>query len=213
MKSVVKALFIFGLILPRLAVAQNARVVSECTIVYNLSLEDGSASPQMVQSLNGATKVVYIKGAKSRSDLISSNYSFTILNNNKTDTSVILREIGNAKYISYLDANKRLEKNKRFEGVTFTTSNEKKTILGYECLKAVAKLSDGTLYNVFYTPLLIPSNKEYEYQFRNLPGLALEYETGSEDGKTTYKFTATKINLMPVKAAMFDIPTSGYRIL
>ncbi|MEJ7683983.1 MAG: hypothetical protein WKG06_40250 [Segetibacter sp.] len=77
----------------------------------------------------------------------------------------------------------------------------------------MAKLTNGSAYNVFYTPSIIPSNKEYEYQFKDLPGLVLEYEEESEDGKTKIKYSATKITLFPVPDAKFDLPKSGYRIL
>lgn len=192
---------------------QNARIVSECTIVYNLSIEDGNSSPELLQSLKGASKTVYLKGSKSRTDLVSPSYSLTIINDTKKDTTIILRELGSTKYMTFLDEAKKLEKNKKFEGITLLPTNETKTILGYECKKVVSKLKDGSTYNVYYAPSIIPSTREYEYQFKDLPGLALEYETTSEDGKMVYKFTAVKISMIPVQAARFDIPKSGYRIL
>ncbi len=81
------------------------------------------------------------------------------------------------------------------------------------CKKVVAKLTNGSAYNVFYTPSITTSNKQYEYQFKDLPGLVLEYEEESEDGKTKIKYSATKMTLVPVPAAKFDLPKSGYRIL
>ena len=63
--------------------AQTARIISECTIVYNLSIEDGNSSPELIQSLKGASKTVYIKGSKSRTDLVSPSYSLTIINDTK----------------------------------------------------------------------------------------------------------------------------------
>ena len=196
-----------------LSFGQKARIVSECTIVYSLTVENESTSSDMLQTLNGASKVVYIKGSKSRADLESPSYSLSIFSDTRNDTTVVLRRLGNSKYISFLTDAQRREKNKRYEGITFSPTSETKTILGYECKKMVAKLKDGSVYNVFYTPTIIPSSRQYEYQFADLPGLALEYETESEDGNTRYKFTAQKITLTPVAAAKFDIPTSGYRIL
>lgn len=193
--------------------AQNSRIVSECTIVYNLSVENSNTNAELLQSLNGASKTVYIKGSKSRTDVISPSYTITIFNDNKSDTTVILRDLGAAKYMSYLNETKRQEKNKKYEGITFAPTNETKTILGYECKKVVASLKDGSTYNVYYAPSIIPSNREYEYQFKDLPGLALEYETESEDGKVKYKFVAEKINLSPVMGSKFELPKSGYRIL
>lgn len=200
-------------ILSSSTVFAQTKTVSECTIVYNLSVEDAKSSPELVNSLSGSTKFVYIKGSKSRTELVSPTYTLTIINDTKTDTSIILRELGNTKYMTYLDEKKRLEKNKRYEGITFTPTGETKTILGYQCNKVVARLKDGSAYNVYYAAAIVTSNREYEYQFKDLPGLALEYETESEDGKVKFKFTAVKITLAPVQAAKFDLPKSGYRIL
>jgi GLPGLI family protein len=131
----------------------------------------------------------------------------------KNDSTIILRELGNTKYISYLDGNKRKEKNKKYEGIKFTKTNEKKTILGYDCSKVIATLADGSAYDVYYTSAIVPSTTEYEYQFRDLPGFVLEYEAEFEQGKTKVTFTASKISLVPVPVAKFDVPKSGYRVL
>jgi len=193
--------------------AQEAKVVSDCTVLYKVSVEDPKADSQVVRAMRGTTKVVYIKGSKSRSDLITPAFKQTTFIDIKSDSIIILRELGNTKYISYLSDNKRRDQNKKFEGIQFNNTNEKKTILGYECKKVEAKLTDGSTYNVYYTPAIVPSNKAYEYQFRDLPGFVLEYEAESENGKTKISYSATQINLMPVPVATFDIPKSGYRVL
>jgi GLPGLI family protein len=136
-----------------------------------------------------------------------------MLNDSKSDTTVVLRELGAAKYLSYLTEEKRQNQNKKYEGITFSPSGETKTILGYDCSKLIAKLKDGSTFSVYYAPSITPSNKEYEYQFKDVPGFVLEYETQTEDGKTTIKYAASKITLTPVPASKFDIPKSGYRVL
>ena len=193
--------------------AQQPKLISECTVVYNLSVEDSKGSPELTQAMNGATKTVYIKGSKSRSDLVSSSYTLTSFSDTKSDTTVILRVLGNTRYMTFLNEQKKREKNRKYEGIVFSPTNESKTILGYECKKVVAKLKDGSTYNVYYAPTIIPSHREYEYQFKDLPGFALEYETESEDGKIKFKYSAVKITLSPVQAAKFDLPKSGYRVL
>jgi GLPGLI family protein len=193
--------------------AQNAKVISEGTVVYELSVEESKADPELKRAMNGATKTLYIKGSKIRSELISSNYSHTTFSDSKTDSTVVLRELGKAKYMSFLSQQKREEQHKKFEGIVFNKTGETKTILGYDCVKVVAKLKDGSTYNIFYATSIVPSNKEYEYQFKDIPGFVLEYETESEDGKMKIKYTATKISITPVPASKFDLPKSGYRIL
>ena len=131
----------------------------------------------------------------------------------KSDSIIIIRELGSTKYISYLNESKKKEQNKKYEGIKFHNTNDKKTILGYSCNKVIAKLPDGSTYNVFYTSSITPTNKQYEYQFKDLPGFVLQYEEESEDGKTKIKYSAIKISLDPVPDAKFDLPKSGYRIL
>jgi GLPGLI family protein len=196
-----------------LGFAQDQRVVSECTLEYALSVVDPNADPLVVKSMAETSKILYVKGTKARTDLISPSFIQTSIYNSKSDSTVILREIGKVKYITYLDAKKRNEKNQKYEGIKFNITSETKTILGYDCKKAIAILQDGTSYNVFYAPAIIPSTREVEYQFKDLPGFALEYETQSEDGKTRVTYSATKISLLPVPIAKFDIPQSGYRVL
>lgn len=195
------------------SIAQEPKIVSDCTVFFKVSAEDAKADPQVVKSMSGSTKVVYIKGSKSRSDLITPRFRQTTLIDTKSDTIVVLREIGSTKYITYLNDNKIREQNKKYAGMQFNSTNEKKTILGYDCKKVIAKLTDGSAYHVFYAPSITPSNKEYDYRFKDLPGFVLEYESESEGGKIKIKYSAIKISLVPVPAAMFDLPKSGYRIL
>ena len=196
-----------------IAFAQEARQIADCIVSYEVSVQDSKADPQVVKVMSGAIKTLYIKGSKSRSDLETTGFKQTTLFDTRTDSTVILRELGNNKYISYLSASQRKEKNKKYEGILFANSPERKTILGYDCKKVVAKLANGSTYNVYYAPSIVPSNTEYEYQFKSLPGFVMEYEAESEDGKTRVKYTASKITLTPVPNARFDIPRSGYRVL
>ena len=194
-------------------ISQEAKIISDCTVFFTVSVEDAKADPQVINSMAGATKILYIKGSKSRSDLITPGFKQTTLIDTKSDSVIILREVGNTKYISYLTSSTRKNQNKKYEGIHFNNTSEKKTILGYDCKKVVAKLEDGSAYNVFYAPSITPSNKESEYQFKDLPGFVLEYESESVNGKTKIRYFASKITLEPVPGAMFDLPKSGYRIL
>jgi hypothetical protein len=77
----------------------------------------------------------------------------------------------------------------------------------------MAKLKDGSTYNVYYAPSIISSNREFEYQFKDLPGFVLEYESDADNGKSRVRYSASKITITPVASAKFDIPKSGYRVL
>src|SRR4051812_39589237 len=103
-----KTIIVFVTLLSCLIVrAQEPKILSECTVVYELSVEDPNVDAQISSSMAGSTKVIYIKGSKVRSELNSKAFQQVVLLDSRTDTSVVLRELGNTKYISYLDSRKR----------------------------------------------------------------------------------------------------------
>ncbi|MEY3152439.1 MAG: hypothetical protein RLZZ333_1036, partial [Bacteroidota bacterium] len=49
------------------------------------------------------------------------------------------------------------------------------------------------------------------FQFGKLPGLALEFSSVS--GNKAVKYNVLSINFEPVPIQIFDLPTSGYRVM
>ena len=185
--------------------------VSELTLIYDASITTGNAEPKMADAFDGATTTVYLKGNLSRSEMASALFSSTTIHDSKTGSAVVLREVSGQKLLIRMSAENLAEKNRRYQGINFVNTSESKTIAGYKCTKAEATLSDGSKFTVYYTTDIIPENKEYDYQFRNLNGLPLEYEL--TQGNLRIKYTVSKINLNPVPASKFDIPKAGYREL
>jgi GLPGLI family protein len=212
MKAFFAALILF-FVCYQYAGGQERKSVSDCTVYYDVTTAGANVDDKLAKAMEGTTKVLFIKGSKSRSDLIAPNFRQTTITDARTDSTVVLRELSGSKYISYLDGAKMKEQNKRYQGIQFVSTSEQKVILGYECKKAIAKLSDGATYNVFYTTSILPPNRQYEYQFRNLSGFVLGYEEVSEDGKMNIKYLASKISLASIPAATFDLPKTGYRVL
>jgi GLPGLI family protein len=108
-----------------------------------------------------------------------------------------------------MNAKNWADKNKKYDGMTFTKTGKTKQIVGYHCEEATAKMADGSTFTVFYTTEIVTENKNYEAQFRNLPGIPLEYE--SVMGNLRVKYSANKVSFDPVPIQRFEIPTSGYR--
>ncbi|NCI47929.1 hypothetical protein [Sediminibacterium soli] len=190
------------------------RVVAECTVTYAMSADSAAGvDKDVLASLKATTKTVYIKANDCRSDLVSPTYQQTILYNKLSGAATILREFGQNKFMTKMDNTRWAAENRKYEGMSVTlVPSEIRTILGYECRKAVIQLRDGGNFTLFYAANIIPSVREFEYQFRDVPGFVLEYES-QEGDKGRIRYTATKINLSPVQASRFDIPTSGYRLL
>ena len=201
------ALFCLMIITPALA----QKKLSEGTISYDIVINTGTEKPQAADFLDGATSTVYLKGTKSRTEMVSSlGTQATIIDGTK-NSIVILKEYGEQKYLIQMTPADYKEINSKYENVNFTFLDDTKTIQGYKCKKAIGKLSDGTSFVVWYTTDLVPENKEFQYANKSLPGLAMEYESSFGNLKVTY--TVSKINFNPVPATKFDLPKSGYRVM
>lgn len=187
------------------------KILSEGTIVYDITVQTGSKEPQLADMFDGATTTVYLKGSQSRTEMVSPLGSTVTLQDARTGEGVVLKEYGNQKLLIHMASKDWLDVNKKYTGITFTPENENKVIAGYQCQKAVAKLKDGTSFTVFFTRELITENKDYNYQFKELAGLPLEYESSVGDLKV--KYTVSKIAFDPVPMQKFNTPVSGYREL
>jgi GLPGLI family protein len=186
--------------------------LTEGTISYDIVINTGSDKPQNADFFDGATSAVYIKGNKTRTEMVSSLGTQSTIIDGSKNSVVVLKEYGDQKYLIQMTPDDWKDANKKYDGVSFTyDSDASKTILGYPCKKAIGKLSDGTAFTVWYTTDLVPENKDFQYANRTLPGLALEYETIMGNLKVTY--TVSKLSFSPVPAAKFDAPKSGYRIM
>lgn len=183
--------------------------ISELTLVYDAKVTTGNTEPKMADAFDGATTTIYLKGNLSRSEMVSALFSSTTIHDAKTGSAIVLREVSGQKLLIRMTPADWQEKNARYKGITFTNTGETREIAGYNCIKAEAKMSDGSSFIVYYTPDIIPENKEYDYHFKNLNGLPLEYELTQRN--LTIRYTVSKINMNPVPASKFDTPTSGYR--
>ena len=185
------------------------KTLSEGIIQYDVSVQTGSNEPRLADMFDGAKATLFLKGTQSRSELSSALGTTSTIYDHKTGNGVVLRDFGTQKLLIKLNRSNWADKNKKYEGIVFKPTGETKNIAGYKCEKALATLRDGTSFTVFYTREVIAENDDYDAQFKNLPGIPLEYE--SIVGNLKVKYTASKISFDPVPVVRFDIPKSGYR--
>ena len=206
MKTIVSILFCF-LILHR-AQAQQ-RIVAECTIVYKVETQNAENAGKCQK----ATKTVYIKSNNARVELVSQAYAQTTIYNKTTTTAAIIRTIGGEKYMTTLSTAQWQKLNKLLDSTRIVLTADSLSIVDYSCKKAILYLKDNSEVIVYYTTSIMPSVRDYEYMFKDIPGFVLGYEMLDAKGVKT-SFRATQINLYnPVPASKFDIPTKGYRII
>ncbi len=203
-------ILIIGLLTgPLLSFSQ--KMISECTIIYDMVIQTGNNEPKKGDALEGATTTVYLKGNNSRTDMLSTLGKESAIFNSKSDNAVILKEFSGQKLMITLTKDNWRSKNAVYSGIKFELTDEVKTIAGYHTKKAIAKMADGKSFVVYYAPDLVMTNKEYDATFINLPGLAIQYEI--ESGKMKFRYIISDISYDPVLVSRFDFPTAGYRLM
>lgn len=191
--------------------ANAQRNIAEATLVYDMVIQTGNNTPQSGGALTGAATTVYLKGNNSRTDMASALGKEVTIYNSKSNNAVILKEFSGQKLMITLSRENWVAKNKMYSNIKFELTGETKMIAGYNTKKAIATMADGKTFEVYYTPELVPANKEYDLTFSNLPGLAVQYEI--ESAKMKFRYTLSKISYDAVPVSLFDFPTSGYRTM
>ena len=179
--------------------------ISDFSIVYDYEISNGTGASKPVTGSNA----IFVKGSLSRFETGNQSYSSSIIHDATTGNTVILKEVSGQKILIRLTLQNWKQMNANDEALIFSNTNETKTIAGYKCIRATAKTKDGSEYAVYFTGDLSVDNTDYAPQFKNLAGLALEYEITKGDFKI--KYTVSKLNLNPVPESRFDIPKTGYR--
>jgi GLPGLI family protein len=187
------------------------KVITDATIVYDITVVTGNKTVEIGDAFDGATTTVYMKGMQSRSEMSSSLLAKTTIFDGRGNTATVLTESGGEKYMTNYTADSWKTMNAKFDSSTYTVTDETKTILGYACKKAIVKLKSGAEFVVYFTTELEAASKEYNPMFRGLGGFPLQYE--SQLGKKKVTFTASKINFNAVPTSKFDLPKSGYKVL
>lgn len=209
--------FSIGLLaLQAAALAQPAgsaapRRLSEATLTYAVTIRTGNTEPKAADLMDGAQNTVYVKGNMSRSDLISSLGKQSTIVDAKTGEAAVIKEYGEQRYLINMTPAEWRSSNQAYDSVRYEFTGVTKLIAGYHCEEALGTWSNGNTYKVFFTRSLLPVNHEFQYLNRNLPGLALEYQ--ARVGKSELTYQATRIDFDPVPHTIFELPTSGYRVM
>ena len=188
----------------------SQRILSEATIRYSILLQDESDSAYQ-DLLKGATHTCYIKGPNSRLDLETPMGRQSTILQGKTGTVVLLKDYGVQHYLINLTPTQWEEVNARYNNSKLELIADTTTILGYPCQKAMVTTADGVTYSIWYTQSIMPAYREFQQMGKTIPGLIMEYETTLGSLKVRYRIK--QLVTSPVSQALFDIPTSGYRVL
>jgi hypothetical protein len=208
----VRWLFVLFALLSSAGVWAQRKTVAELTLVYDYYAGPADSTAAGVKGKPvGATAVhtIYIKGNLSRSEISNVLFSSTTIFDGNTGFGVILKEVSGQKLLIRMNPDNWTDKNRIYDGIVYSNTNETKEIAGYSCVKAIGQTHDGITITVYYAKNLIPETKQYDPLFRTLDGLPLEYELNNGSVKIHYRVSSISFN--PVPASKFDIPGSGFR--
>ena len=210
MKRVLQIIPLFFLAI--LAVSSTTqKQFGEGTLQYNISIVSAKSETPSVNSLNGAVLTVYLKPSLSRTEMKSTLGTESTVFDNRAGNGFILKEYSGQKLMISMNANNWDQKNKAYEDLNFTVSNETASIAGYQCKKATATLPDGKMFTVYFDPTVTINNKKYNNAFSKLPGLPVQYEIQS--GNLSFKYTLSSLNNDAVPASRFEAPRAGFRVM
>lgn len=185
--------------------------LSEGVLQYDISIVSAKSEPTTLNSLNGAVLTLYLKPTISRTEMKSTLGTESTVYDAKNGSGFILKEYSGQKLMISMNENNWDQKNKAYENLNFTVTNETATIAGYQCKKATATLADGKIFTVYFDPTVVISNKKYNNAFAKLQGLPVQYEIQS--GNLSFKYTLSSLSYDAVPAAKFEAPKTGFRVM
>lgn len=184
---------------------------TEGSLFYNISIISDKPETPGINSLNGATLQVFLNPNQSRTEMKSSVGVETTVFDSKLNKGFILKEYSGQKLMISMNAANWADKNKLYESLQFTISDERSMIGNYSCKKATASLPDGKNFIVYFNPDITLNNRSYNNTFTQLPGLPVQYEIQS--GDISFKYTLSKISYDAVPSAKFEAPKAGFRVM
>ncbi len=206
-----KKLFLSVFTLATMLAAQAQ--TKEGSITYSVNFE--GLPPEAAGMMKGSEMKMYFKDKKSRSEFTNA-FSTQITVSDENSTTTLMEQMGQKQY--YKLKKEDIEKeSKKTADPKITYTEEKKTIAGYECKKAIVETKsekgETNKVDVWYTEKLQgPSGSSGGRmggnQFKGLKGAPLEFSM--QQGPMKMQMSATNVSTSPIPDAKFAVSTDGY---
>jgi GLPGLI family protein len=202
-------LFVFVIAIMTIQVsAQKASKPFEGHIFYSVTPQgevDASVSAQLPTEV-----LMYFKGSKIRMEQKTPMGSAIIIGDFSTKEQVVLIDMMGQKMALKSTKEETEKAQAEIPQGTLAMGTETKQIAGFNCKKGDFT-QDGKTASVFITEELDIPNSNWQTQFKDVPGVMLEYtQIAGQEGEIKMLITAKEVKKEKVKDAMFTIPT-GYQ--
>lgn len=184
--------------------------VKEGSINYSITVD--GLPPEQAAFAQGMEMKMTFKNGKTRLDIISAFVNSSVVTDVKGNSTSISEMMGQKTFFKTNTENDKKAKAQIDPKITYI--DEKKTIAGYECKKALIEVKDekGNLNSstVWYTEKIpyVSSGGKRDGQFKGLKGSPLEFSQAQGQMKST--MTATNITTASIPDSTFELSTEGY---
>lgn len=183
----------------------------EGSITYSITIE--GLPEEQAAMMKGMETKVYFKNGKSRSETSMAFGTTTTVSDEKGNSTTLMEMMGQKQYMKTTAEQAKKDQAKSGDP-KITYVDEKKTIAGYECKKAVIDFKDekgGSMTsNVWYTDQIpyTQTGGKNSSQFKGLKGAPLEFTVSQQGFKMV--MLATNVSLSAVPDSKFTVSTDGY---
>ena len=182
----------------------QTKVVGECSIQFDIE----QLQNQVWQKLG--QKMIQVKGNQCKTTLITPKLVQSIVFSSQEDSAYLLKEIGDNKFLQRIPfPPKSLP---TLVNMKKLISDSVINIAGYTCNELQLTFSDESVYDIVYTPMIIPTIPYFEMAFKDIPGLVLSYSITTKKG-VPIRYKATQVDLSPITLNQFEINKNEYQIL
>jgi hypothetical protein len=167
----------------------------------------------------------YVKGVKTKTEVSNMMMNSTIFFDGKIITSLTDAMGNKSGYTATREEMEAMDKNEKKEKPKVEYTNEKKTIAGYECTKAIVTQTGKDkkeIKTIVWTTEQLKINPEARKSFRgnmtdlgDIKGHPLAFESSQNANGTDVKMvmTTTEISTSGVDDAVFAVNTEGYKMM
>lgn len=182
---------------------QAQKPLTEGKVVFAISYPDMEMDAQMMAMMPTESSV-FFKGAMSRTELnMGMGISSSSIMNSKTGEIIALTDMMGSKSAMKMTADDIKKSKETPDKPVITLTTETKTIVGYNCKKAIVKSGETSSLEVFYTDK-ISSSTAAALDWKEIKGFPMEYYLDQNGLKM--KFTAKSVSPEKVSDDLFLIP-------
>ena len=184
-------------------------------VSYEINISsDSEQGAQIASMMDGATMKIYFdkSGTRTEFDMGFMMSMTTILNNDTEEIVMLMGGMMGNKAIKSSVTEMKVEEDKGNEDLSIELKDEKKTIAGYKCKKAILKNKNGATDIIYWYTEDIEMNTTAQNNMNSLvPGFAMEYEVKSNgmNKKITVSEVIKKLDKNPSELFSTKVP-DGY---